>query len=169
MIAPEAAVPIPDLLAIPGSRLTQRRRYQAMVVAFVTVSSGVRSPEPLSAPTRRKVDNWNSKEKTHMPHSRTALNMIAAAAIAAAFLTVLAGDAQAYVCKSTPTQAHGTSYVKAAATNKAVQNWSASAKAQFGLPWSVWSIALGHKVKCTRTAGKHTCLASAKPCQYVVQ
>jgi hypothetical protein len=97
------------------------------------------------------------------------LNTIAAASIAAASLTLLTNAAHAYTCKPTPTQAHGTSYVKAAATNKAVQNWSASAKAQFGLPWSVWSIALGHKVKCTRTGGKHTCLASAKPCLYVVQ
>ena len=103
-----------------------------------------------------------------MRHSRTMLNIVAAAAIAAASLAVFAGDAQAYTCKSTPTQAHGTAVIKATATAKAVKTWSKSAHAQFGLPWSVWSKALGQKVKCTRSGGKHTCLASAKPCLYVV-
>jgi hypothetical protein len=99
-----------------------------------------------------------------MSRSRIALNTLVAAATAAAFLAVLAVDAQAQTCKPTPTQVHATAFVKAVATNKAVQKWSATAKAQYGLPWSSWSAALGHKVKCTRTAGRHTCLASAKPC-----
>jgi hypothetical protein len=99
-----------------------------------------------------------------MSRSRTVLNTIAAVALAVAAPTFLAGDARAATCKSTPTQAHATAFVKASATNKAVKNWSATAKAQFGLPWAAWSAALGHKIKCTKTAGKHTCLASAKPC-----
>jgi len=99
-----------------------------------------------------------------MSRPRIALNIPAAAAIAAAILTIPAGDAQAQTCKRIPTQVHATAFVKAVATNKAVQKWSATAKAQYGLPWSAWSAALGHKVKCTRTGGAHTCLASAKPC-----
>jgi hypothetical protein len=99
-----------------------------------------------------------------MSRSRIALNTLAAAAIAVVTLTILAGGAQAKTCKPAPTQVHATAFVKAVATNKAVQKWSATAKAQYGLPWAAWSAALGHKIKCNKTAGKHTCLASAKPC-----
>jgi hypothetical protein len=102
-----------------------------------------------------------------MSRSRIALNTLTAAAVAAATLTILAVDAQVQTCKRIPTQVHATAFVKAVATNKAVQKWSATAKAQYGLPWSSWSAALGHKVKCNRTAGRHTCLASAKPCAIV--
>lgn|SRR5690606_23168987 len=104
-----------------------------------------------------------------MTVSRTMLNTLTAAAIAAACLTGMAGNAQAYTCKSKPTQVTAKGFLKTGATKKAVSQWSAKAKAQYGLPWSVWSIGLGQKVKCTKAGRFHSCFVSAKPCLYVVQ
>ena len=81
--------------------------------------------------------------------------------------------AQAYQCKSYPTQAVGIHKLKIKARLKARPGWSANVKGQFGLPWSVWKIAKSRSITCakinTSEGPKWRCLASAKPCLYVVQ
>lgn len=78
-------------------------------------------------------------------------------------------SAQAYQCKGSPHQAVGVRTVKAVASVAARQNWTATAKTQYGLSWSVWSIAQNKSIDCVKlNTGKWRCLASAKPCNYVV-
>lgn len=81
---------------------------------------------------------------------------------------MLAADASAYQCKNFPTQAVGVHKLRAVAHAKAPKNWAASVKTQFGLSWSVWSIAKSKSVTCNHQPGRWICLASAKPCNYVV-
>lgn len=45
--------------------------------------------------------------------------------------------AQAYQCKSTPHQAVGVRNLKSMASVAARQAWSATAKTQYGLSWSI--------------------------------
>ncbi len=92
------------------------------------------------------------------------LTVIAAAAFA------VAGPASAYQCKTSPSQSTGTAAGKIVAQGKAKKNWSANVKSGMGLSWSVWTIAAGRTVTCNKHAsGQWTCLANAKPCNYVVQ
>ena len=86
----------------------------------------------------------------------------------AAFATVYAGTASAYQCKGYPTQAVGVHKLKVVAHGKASKNWTASVKNQFGLSWSVWSIAQARSINCNKQPDRWICLASAKPCNYVV-
>ncbi len=77
--------------------------------------------------------------------------------------------AEAYQCKGSPHQAVGVRNLKNMASVAARQNWTATAKTQYGLSWSVWSIASGKTVDCVKlNTGKWRCLASANPCNYVV-
>lgn len=94
-------------------------------------------------------------------------SLIALAALAAT-ATLLAGTASAYQCKGYPTQAVGVHKLKVVAHGKASKNWSASVKNQFGLSWSVWSIAQARSINCNKQPDRWICLASAKPCNYVV-
>jgi hypothetical protein len=90
-------------------------------------------------------------------------------AVIAAAVAVMAGPAGAYQCKTSPTQATATHAVKITAQGQSKKNWSAIVKSNLGLSWSVWTIAAGRSVTCNKLAsGKWTCLASAKPCNYVV-
>lgn len=79
------------------------------------------------------------------------------------------GEAHAYACKGTQYSGAATKKTKMAARHGARKSWTNSMKNQFGLEWSVWSIAAGKSVQCHKTGTKHTCLALARPCQYVVQ
>ena len=97
--------------------------------------------------------------------------------ISAAFVALLAlaftAPAHAYQCKTYPTQAIVVNKLKIKARSKARTAWGTNAKSQFGLPWSVWMIANSKSNTCVRirtNSGKQwRCLASAKPCLYVVQ
>ena len=94
-------------------------------------------------------------------------SLVAMAALAA-FATVYAGTASAYQCKGYPTQAASVHKLKVVAHGKASKNWTASVKNQFGLSWSVWSIAQARSINCNKQPDRWICLASAKPCNYVV-
>jgi hypothetical protein len=93
--------------------------------------------------------------------------LIALTAMAAA-AALLADTASAYQCKGYPTQAVGVHKLRAVAHAKAPKNWAASVKSQFGLSWSVWSIAQAKGVTCNKQPDRWICLASARPCNYVV-
>jgi hypothetical protein len=95
-------------------------------------------------------------------------NSLAALAVISAFSTLSISNAHAYVCKNSPSQAVGNHAVKAQASQKSRANWTNSVKDQFGLSWSVWSIAATKTVNCNKSGAKWICLASAKPCNYVV-
>jgi hypothetical protein len=93
---------------------------------------------------------------------------VATALCLAASLAAM-GHAHAYACKTSPHQATATDVAKITAQGRSKKNWSSTAKSAFGLSWSVWSIAANRSVTCNKLAsGKWTCLASAKPCNYVV-
>lgn len=102
---------------------------------------------------------------TAYPSSTKAV-LFASATLAVAFSAL---PAQAYQCKNTPHQAVGVRVVKASASMAARDNWVSSAKAQYGLQWSVWSIATSKQQDCVKlNTGKWRCLVSANPCLYVV-
>lgn len=90
-------------------------------------------------------------------------------ALLAGSATLPSSQALAYACKNSPTQAVGVHKLKVAAMKKSRTNWTNSTKTQFGLSWSVWTIADGKSVTCNKTGSNWTCLANAKPCNYVVQ
>ncbi len=92
-----------------------------------------------------------------------------ALALLAGSATIPSGQAHAYACKAYPTQANGIHRLKVIAKKKSRTNWTNSVKAQFGLSWSVWSIAQNKSVTCNKNGSKWICLASAKPCNYVVK
>ena len=92
-----------------------------------------------------------------------------ALALLAGSATLPSGQAHAYACKSYPTQATAVHKLKVMATKKSRTNWTNSVKAQFGLSWSVWSIAENKSVTCNKTGSNWTCLGSGNPCNYVVQ
>jgi hypothetical protein len=80
-----------------------------------------------------------------------------------------ATSAHAYQCKSTPHQAVAVRNLKSMASIAARQGWTATATTQYGLSWSVWTIAQNKTIDCVKlNTGKWRCLASAKPCNYVV-
>lgn len=99
-------------------------------------------------------------------------NTVVALALAAATLATVSAStpAAAYACKSSPHQAVGVRFLQPAAKAAAIKNWQSSAKASFGLSWSLWNYASDKSNTCAKlSSGKWRCLASAKPCNYVVQ
>ena len=90
-------------------------------------------------------------------------------ALALAVSPAFTGDAQAYLCKGNAYSGAATKRLKSMARISARKSWEQSVKQQFGLPWSVWSIAENKSIECHMTGVEHTCLALARPCQYVVQ
>jgi hypothetical protein len=107
-------------------------------------------------------------EALHMFTSRNVRTLLAALIALAGSAAVLSGNANAYQCKGYPTQAVGVHKLRAVAHAKAPKNWTASVKNQFGLSWSVWSIAQAKSINCNKQPDRWICLASAKPCNYVV-
>jgi hypothetical protein len=92
--------------------------------------------------------------------------LLAAIAVASVFV---AQPASAYQCKTYPSQSHGIAATKLAAQAKSKSNWSNNVKSSLGLAWSVWAIAKDRTVDCVKlNSGQWRCLASAKPCLYVV-
>ena len=107
-------------------------------------------------------------EALNMLTSRNVRTSLAALIALAGSAAVLSGHASAYQCKGYPTQAASVHKIKAVAHGKASKNWTASVKNQFGLSWSVWSIAQARSINCNKQPDRWICLASAKPCNYVV-
>lgn len=97
------------------------------------------------------------------------LTLVAATMAFAGGAAVPGGAAFAYQCKNYPHQAVGIRKLKGVASVQSRKNWSATAKAKFGMAWSVWPLAKGKSVSCVKlNDGRWRCLASAKPCLYVV-
>lgn len=90
-------------------------------------------------------------------------------ALALAFAPALSSDAHAYACKSNKFSGAATKHTKFGARLGARKSWESHMKNSFDLSWSVWSIAKNRSIQCHKTGTKHTCLALARPCQYVVQ
>ena len=89
--------------------------------------------------------------------------------LATAFALAAPDTAQAYQCKSAFVHAEAIANTRIQARSSARSIWSNSAKAQYGLPWSLWKIAKSKSLNCSWTGSKHWCIAKAKPCLYVVQ
>lgn len=84
-------------------------------------------------------------------------------------LSTLAAPAQAYQCRNEVHQAVGVRPTELVARYAARKGWSNTAKAAFGLSWSVWKIAKNKGISCARlNSGKWRCISSARPCNYVV-
>ncbi len=100
-------------------------------------------------------------------------NKLIQAAVAAVITFSIAAPAQAYQCKTYPTQTVGVAKLKFKARNKAKNGWRNNVKSHLGQAWSVWQIAQAKHLSCakinTNSGKKWRCLASAKPCLYVVQ
>ena len=107
-------------------------------------------------------------EALKMLTSRNVTTSLAALIALAGSAAVLSSNASAYQCKGYPTQAVGVHKLRAVAHAKAPKNWAASVKSQFGLSWSVWSIAQARSITCNKQPDRWICLASARPCNYVV-
>ena len=104
-----------------------------------------------------------------MTYRLTLSGSLLAFVLLAGSATLPSGEAHAYACKTSPTQSVGVHKLRMMATKTSRTNWTNSVKAQFGLSWSVWSIAQSKGVTCNKTGSNWTCLANAKPCNYVVQ
>lgn len=103
------------------------------------------------------------------PFSAILASAILATTLAGATVSI-STPAMAYSCKSYPTQAVGVRKRKMQARNVARVGWKNIVKSNFGLPWSLWSIAKDRSNTCVylQNIKKWRCLASAKPCLYVV-
>ncbi len=83
--------------------------------------------------------------------------------------TFTADAEAAYACKGNQYSGAATKRSRFMARAMARKSWEGAMKNQFGLAWSVWSIAAGKSISCHMTGSRHTCLALARPCKYVVQ
>lgn len=101
--------------------------------------------------------------------SKSVIRTLAPIAGASVLLLGLASGASAYQCKrfnligtfAGPGQANALAAAKA--------QWTAKAKQNYGLSWSVWTIAAGKSETCTASGGgAYACVVKAKPCNYVV-
>jgi hypothetical protein len=91
------------------------------------------------------------------------------ALFAVAAPALFAGNAEAYVCKTTYTTVHSSAIVKSISMAKARTLWSSTVVSKYGdIAWSVWDIAASKSQSCSFGSGKWTCTAKAKPCLYVV-
>ncbi len=99
--------------------------------------------------------------------------VIIRALVALLLALTFAGPAHAYQCKSSMVTGQGEHKQKFKAAGKARNVWTAVAKHQFGLAWSVYSISAKKRMKCSKSrrvgGDKWLCLASARPCLYAVQ
>ena len=110
------------------------------------------------------------------PNSKSLSTPLALAAlmmIAMASTVMTTTNAHAYSCKTYPTQAVGVRKGKIKARIVARKGWQSIVKSNLGVPWSLWSIAKDKSLTCvkinTNQGKKWRCLASAKPCLYVVK
>lgn len=97
------------------------------------------------------------------------IKIVGLLAVVVAATPVFSSDAHAYACKGNQYSGAATKNTKFMARAGARISWQNHVKSQFGLPWSVWSISQGKSIQCHKTGAKHTCLALARPCKYVVQ
>lgn len=94
---------------------------------------------------------------------------LAGLAVAVALPFVGLGSAQASQCKANVVHAEAHAKLRFQARSAAHANWTSAAKAQYGLPWSVWNIAASKSTTCSWTGNQFWCIAEARPCLYVVQ
>ena len=101
--------------------------------------------------------------------TKSLIRTLAPVAGASILLLGLAGGASAYQCKRANLIASyaGVGHMVALAAAKA--QWTAKAKTNYGLSWSVWNIAAGKNESCVAAGGgAFNCVVKAKPCNYVV-
>lgn len=103
----------------------------------------------------------------------TTMSATIVASVLALSVVTQTSEAKAYACKSYPTQTVGVRKLKFKARAVARKGWSTQVKSQFGVPWSLWSLAKQKSITCskinTNQGKKWRCLAWAKPCLYVVK
>ena len=90
-------------------------------------------------------------------------------AVALAVSPIFTGGASAYSCLSTEYSGSATNTFMYKARAAAMESWRNAMKQQFGVEWSVWSIAEDSSVECHQAGTRTTCLVRARPCKYVVQ
>ena len=96
---------------------------------------------------------------------------IAAVTLTSAHIFAASPALAEYACKNSHNYytAAGLHPQVQVATAIAKANWTKKMKNQYGLAWSVWSIAKGKTTQCVNAGGgQKTCLARARPCKYVV-
>lgn len=81
----------------------------------------------------------------------------------------VAGEAQAYQCKTGNEQASAYGPGQGNTLTQARKKWTDSVRAEHGLAWSVYTIASAKQEACAFVGGgSYSCTAKAKPCLYVV-
>lgn len=93
--------------------------------------------------------------------------LLAVAIVASPFAVV--DQAHAYACKGSELQGAVVQKKKIGSRIAARKDWESRAKDRFDLSWSVWAIAEDKSITCSKVHGKQLCIASARPCNYVVQ
>ena len=100
---------------------------------------------------------------------KTKLRRIITAGIVTLVPVVFAGNAEAYQCKNTKTQAEAIGNTQAGTKAAARGFWTTAVKNKYDLAWSVWDISASKSQDCNWTGTKFYCIVKAKPCLYVVQ
>lgn len=104
------------------------------------------------------------------PAKNIKLMGIAAVTLISTHLVTTSPAMAGYACKNshnyhTAAGLHPQVHV---ATAIAKANWQKQMKNQYGLAYSVWSIAKGKTTQCVNAGGgQKTCIARARPCKYV--
>jgi hypothetical protein len=100
---------------------------------------------------------------------KTIIATAAPLAVASVLLVGATSGASAYQCKSQPqgVVAAAVNYPTAVALGQSL--WTSKVKSQFGLEWSVWTIAASPTQSCSQIGAGFQCVVTAKPCKYVVQ
>jgi hypothetical protein len=100
---------------------------------------------------------------------KTIIATAAPLAVASVMLVGITSGASAYQCKAQiqGVNVMGGNYATALAIGKST--WTSKVKSQFGLEWSVWTIAASPTQSCSPAGGGYQCVLTAKPCKYVVQ
>tara|TARA_R110000751_G_scaffold8822_2_gene33980 strand:- start:61737 stop:62276 length:540 start_codon:yes stop_codon:yes gene_type:complete len=95
---------------------------------------------------------------------------VGAISLAAVSLFTAAPASAAYACKNSHSyeSAAGVNPNAATAVKIAQASWQSKMKSQYGLPWSLWSVAKGKQTSCVNSGGNQkTCIVRARPCKYV--
>jgi hypothetical protein len=99
---------------------------------------------------------------------KTIIATAAPLAVASVLIVGATSGASAYQCKSQPqgVVAAAANYPTAVAMSQSL--WTSKVRSQFGLEWSVWTIAAAKTQACNPAGGGFQCVVTAKPCKYVV-
>ena len=99
---------------------------------------------------------------------KTIIATAAPLAVASVLLVGATSGASAYQCRTQAQAAVAVAPNHAIAIAVGKSMWTSKVKSQFGLEWSVWSIAATPTQNCMNAPGGVQCVLTAKPCKYVV-